>query len=58
MCCNNFLKFCIGNGFVKPREKRQADEGDDQSVDELCKNRPPDEYFRLTTEGDCRDVVR
>lgn len=40
------------------REKRQADEGDDQSVDELCKNRPPDEYFRLTTEGDCRDVVR
>ena len=24
----------------------------------LCKDRPSDEYFRLTTEGDCRDVVR
>jgi len=43
---------------MAPREKRQADEGDEQSVDELCKNRPPDEYFRLTIEGDCRDVVR
>ena len=24
----------------------------------LCKDRLSDEYFRLTTEGDCRDVVR
>lgn len=30
----------------------------DESTDELCKNRPADEYFRLSTEGDCRDVVR
>lgn len=43
---------------MQPREKRQADDSDDQSVDELCKNRPADEYFRLSTEGDCRDVVR
>lgn len=43
---------------MTPREKRQAEEVDEQSVDELCKNRPPDEYFRLTIEGDCRDVVR
>ena len=28
------------------------------SVEDLCKDRPPNEYFRLTTEGDCRDVVR
>lgn len=42
---------------MTPREKRQA-EDDEQSVDELCKNRPADEYFRLTTDGDCRDVVR
>jgi len=48
----------IGDGFMTPREKRQTDNNDDQSVDELCKNRPPDEYFRFTTEGDCRDVVR
>ncbi|KAG8291516.1 hypothetical protein J6590_058285 [Homalodisca vitripennis] len=44
------------------RQKRQDDEGEGedegQSVDELCKDRPPDEYFRLTTSGDCRDVVR
>ncbi|XKL69300.1 hypothetical protein PGB90_007069 [Kerria lacca] len=42
------------------REKRQNNEDtpDDPTIDELCKNRPPDEYFRLTTEGDCRDVVR
>jgi hypothetical protein len=42
------------------RQKRQEDdaETDDQSADELCENRPPDEYFRLSTEGDCRDVVR
>jgi hypothetical protein len=43
------------------RYKRQDDEGSEeegQSVDELCKDRPPDEYFRLSTTGDCRDVVR
>ena len=24
----------------------------------MCKGRPPSEYFRLTTDDDCRDVVR
>jgi len=28
------------------------------SVEDLCKGRPANEYFRLSTEGDCRDVVR
>ena len=28
------------------------------NVNDLCKGRPDNEYFRLTTEGDCRDVVR
>jgi len=28
------------------------------NVNELCKDRTDGEYFRLTTEGDCRDVVR
>lgn len=28
------------------------------SVEELCIGRPPEEFFRLTTTGDCRDVVR
>lgn len=38
----------------------QDDEGEDNdaSTDELCLNRPADEYFRLSTEGDCREVVR
>ena len=26
--------------------------------EELCKDRVSEEYFRLSTEGDCRDVVR
>lgn len=30
----------------------------DPTAEELCENRPADEYFRLSTEGDCRDVVR
>lgn len=42
------------------RVKRQEeDEGPEAgSIDELCHDRPADEYFRLSTEGDCRDVVR
>lgn len=35
--------------------KRQASEDNDA---ELCKGRPPSEYFRLTADEDCRDVVR
>lgn len=41
------------------RVKRQEDEGDaDPTIEELCHDRPADEYFRLNTAGDCRDVVR
>uniref|UniRef100_T1GRR1 Chitin-binding type-2 domain-containing protein n=1 Tax=Megaselia scalaris TaxID=36166 RepID=T1GRR1_MEGSC len=40
------------------RVKRQDDDVPDINIEELCKDRPGDEYFRLTTEGDCRDVVR
>ena len=29
-----------------------------ESVEELCVGRPAEEFFRRTTEGDCRDVVR
>lgn len=36
--------------------KRQADENSNDA--ELCKGRPPSEYFRLTADEDCRDVVR
>ena len=34
--------------------KRQTEDNDA----ELCKGRPPSEYFRLTADEDCRDVVR
>ena len=27
-------------------------------IQELCKFRPPNEYFRLSAESNCRDVVR
>lgn len=42
------------------RVKRQEDEGEneDQTNEELCQDRPADEYFRISTDGDCRDVVR
>jgi len=35
-----------------------SDPGFTDSVEDLCRERPPNEYFRLSTEGDCRDVVR
>lgn len=51
------LLFLLANAAT--RVKRQEDEeGDAQSTEELCQDRPGDEYFRLTTDGDCRDVVR
>lgn len=42
------------------RVKRQDEDSgsDDVNAEQLCDGRPADEYFRLTTEGDCRDVVR
>ena len=42
------------------RYKRQLDSEEllNLSPEELCKDRVSEEYFRLTTEGDCRDVVR
>lgn len=41
------------------RVKRQDDDGDQEdNIEELCKDRPADEYFRLSTDGDCREVVR
>jgi len=40
-------------------ETRDAEDSRYKTViQELCKNRPPNEYFRLSTESNCRDVVR
>jgi len=43
---------------VAAGQRLQDQPGILDSVEDLCKDRPPNEYFRLTTEGDCRDVVR
>lgn len=46
---------------AEQRVKRQNDDSDDVdplNTDELCQDRPADEYFRISTDGDCRDVVR
>ena len=40
------------------RVRGQAELELQDSVEELCVGRPPEEFFRLTAEGDCRDVVR
>lgn len=41
------------------RVKRQDDDDNGEvNVEELCQDRPADEYFRLSADGDCRDVVR
>ncbi|GBP21497.1 hypothetical protein EVAR_12098_1 [Eumeta japonica] len=51
---------CYSCVWSEIRVKRQEEDagGDDVNPEELCDGRPADEYFRLTTEGDCRDVVR
>merc|ERR1712002_1302546 len=39
--------------FEEPQPQSLSD-----SVEELCQDRPPNEYFRLSTEGSCQNVVR
>lgn len=58
-----FLTVCIlvvSSKKIPPRRvRRQITKVDDgQNDEELCKGRPPSEYFRLTADEDCRDVVR
>ena len=39
-------------------DDREETEKFQKVVEELCKNRPENEYFRLSTETNCRDAVR
>lgn len=59
---NVFILFIVaGAANDVLRVKRQSEDNEDvdpQSTEELCVDRPADEYFRETLEGDCRDVVR
>lgn len=53
----NKLFFCDAATQVKAQDEEGGD-GNDANAEELCQDRPGDEYFRLSVEGDCRDVVR
>lgn len=44
---------------VAARAQEDEVEGDGEpNAEELCQDRPGDEYFRLRIDKDCRDVVR
>ena len=55
-----FAAHCSPQPGLLERYKRQLTDEEllNLSPEELCKDRKSEEYFRLTTEGDCRDVVR
>jgi hypothetical protein len=57
---NALIRSPDAGGTVLDRWKRQIPDEEllNLSPEELCKDRQSEEYFRLTTEGDCRDVVR
>jgi len=57
------LAYAVATGSILSRTARQATGNEvtdftTLTLEELCRNRHPDEYFRLTPDGDCRDVVR
>lgn len=53
----NKLYFYDAATQVRAQDEEGGD-GIDANAEELCQDRPGDEYFRLSLEGDCRDVVR
>ena len=74
MTCNRrfvllaFVAFCaVCSTLAKPQqtatldfsaEKKDEAERLQKVIEELCKDRPGNEYFRLSTESNCRDAVR
>lgn len=50
--------FLLAQQTISQNSRQEEEQSFQNSVEDLCLNRPPNEYFRLTTEGDCRDVVR
>lgn len=45
---------CAGQRVIRQEKPKEAA----QTPEQLCEDRADEEYFRLSTEGDCRDVVR
>ena len=61
------LAAIFGNAGAKPQTSNAIDFSEERTneedrykavIQELCKHRPANEYFRLSTESNCRDVVR
>ena len=61
------LAIIFGNTGAKPQTSNAIDFSEERTneedrykavIQELCKHRPANEYFRLSTESNCRDVVR
>lgn len=57
----------VASALALPQSEQDLDFGGDELredaklqkvIEELCKNRPGNEYFRLSTESNCRDAVR
>ena len=48
----------ITGAFDFSADKREESEKLQKVIEELCKDRPNKEYFRLSTESNCRDAVR
>jgi hypothetical protein len=48
----------VTGAFDFSADKRVESEKLQTVIEELCKDRPNKEYFRLSTESNCRDAVR
>ena len=52
------LVLSLSLSYTSAQEESSVLKPNAQQIEKLCKDRPENEYFRLTTEGDCREVVR
>ena len=57
-CMQNYISAATSLHLERYKRQLSSEELLNLSPEELCKDRLSEEYFRLTTEGDCRDVVR
>ena len=52
-----FIPFCV-HMYLWSEDRTNEEEKYKALIQELCKFRPANEYFRLSAESNCRDVVR
>ncbi|XP_023337126.1 uncharacterized protein LOC111708092 [Eurytemora carolleeae] len=58
VCVHNVLPLPQSNSIDFSEDRQTEVDNYARVVQEYCKNRPSNEYFRLTAESNCRDVVR